>query len=95
MSHNWEYKFLKKEHKPIFEINKESSVKLVSGFEENWIWTEDNQTITIPVDIIKLSNELGKKGWELITIVSSSTVGTLQLSGLTTQELWVFKRPID
>jgi hypothetical protein len=42
---------------------------------------------------------LGEEGWELVSVVASSSVAggsarsTMDMAGLTTQQLWVFKRP--
>jgi hypothetical protein len=92
MSQNWEYKFIKGKREPKYQ-NGEFGSKIISGFEENWIWTDDNQKIITPFDIYKLAKELGAQGWELISIVPSSTVVSAMTSGATTELLWVFKRP--
>ena len=43
-----------------------------------WVWSDE-----IPM------NEMGDQGWELVTIVPSSTDGT------TDNEMWLFKRPVE
>lgn len=37
--------------------------------------------------------ELGEQGWELVTVVPRSSVGGCSSAGVTSDELWVFKRP--
>jgi hypothetical protein len=37
---------------------------------------------------------LGDDGWELISVVPGSSVSGDALAGLTTEELWIFKRPL-
>lgn len=37
--------------------------------------------------------ELGDEGWELVTVVPRSSVGGNAIAGVTSDELWVFKRP--
>jgi hypothetical protein len=59
-------------------------------------------------DILPELPKLGKEGWELVSVVAqSSVVGgwevstmpktsiALDYAGLTTERLWVFKRPLD
>jgi len=37
--------------------------------------------------------ELGDEGWELVTVVPRASVGGTSSAGVTSDELWIFKRP--
>ncbi len=38
--------------------------------------------------------ELGKEGWELVSVVPRSGFHGNSTGGTTTEELWIFKRPL-
>ena len=84
----WLYKFIKSERIPILEN------ELITKFEKTLKWTEDDKEIP-PPDLVLTLRELGLLGCELITIVPRSTVISVLTSGATTEELWVFKRPVE
>jgi hypothetical protein len=44
-------------------------------------------------DIEQALPELGAEGWELVAIVPRSSAGQPVHAGVTSDELWVFKRP--
>jgi hypothetical protein len=50
-----------------------------------------------PADFIDQLPKLGQDGWELVAITSRSNLAhaTAPVAGWTSQEVWVFKRPID
>ena len=64
-------------------------------------WAEDDTEIPMIRNIERKIKELGQQGWELVEIVTRSSYfggkSTLNkdFAGLTTGELWVFKRPIQ
>ena len=56
----------------------------------------DNTYVTMSAwenDVTGKIAALGEAGWELVAIVPRSSQGDHNLSGVTTEELWVFKRP--
>lgn len=44
-------------------------------------------------NIVSQLPQLGDDGWELVTILPRSSVGSSGGAGVTTDEVWVFKRP--
>lgn len=52
--------------------------EVTSGWDEN---------------IVGMLPELGDEGWELVTVLPRSSSGGATNAGMTTDELWVFKRP--
>ncbi|MCO5177218.1 MAG: hypothetical protein M9890_09645 [Thermomicrobiales bacterium] len=52
--------------------------EVTSGWDEN---------------IVAMLPELGAAGWELITVLPRSSSGGAVNAGMTTDELWIFKRP--
>ncbi len=46
------------------------------------------------VEMEELLPELGREGWELVAVSSSSSWTGDAYAGLTTDEEWVFKRPV-
>ncbi len=44
-------------------------------------------------NVIQQLPELGADGWELIAVVPRSSEGAPANAGVTTDELWIFKRP--
>ncbi|HMM41504.1 MAG TPA: hypothetical protein PKA95_06345 [Thermomicrobiales bacterium] len=52
--------------------------EITSGWDEN---------------IVGMLPELGDNGWELVTVLPRSSIGGETNAGITTDELWVFKRP--
>jgi hypothetical protein len=88
----WEYKFIRWELNPI--RRETEGVTLIIGFDENDTWTEDDKELFTQVDMTQKINQLGKDGWELVAIVPKSTLASSTTSGLTSEILWVFKRPV-
>ena len=103
----WEYKTIirirtleqiKNPEEP--NMNNSTGVFVFSGAA--WeLWVEDYQKeLPPPVNMITKLHELGNEGWELVEIITrSSSVNTpasvMNISGFTTDEEWVFKRPIE
>ena len=46
-------------------------------------------------DMTNLLPGLGAEGWELVAIESRSGYGGDDWAGFTTEDIWVFKRPIE
>jgi hypothetical protein len=90
MRQQWEYKRISRE----FKFN---------NYEFD-SWSEDGKDLPKPVELNAKLAQLGAQGWELVSVtpysswfrpvssgnVSGSVVGT---SGLTTSDVYVFKRP--
>ena len=47
------------------------------------------------LDIGDELSALGKQGWELVTVEPRSSTTGMMYAGVTTEDLWVFKRPIE
>lgn len=39
--------------------------------------------------------DLGRQGWELVSVAPHSSMGGVSSSGYTSEEIWVFKRPLQ
>ncbi len=52
--------------------------EITSGWDEN---------------VVGMLPELGDEGWELVTVLPRSSSGGATDAGVTTDELWIFKRP--
>lgn len=52
--------------------------EVTSGWDEN---------------VVAMLPELGAAGWELVTVLPRSSSGGAVNAGMTTDELWIFKRP--
>jgi len=93
MLQKWEYKFIKGERYPVNEHKIGDEVK----FSEygNRLTLSEGLKLLDDYSIEVLSIELGKEGWELVTVVTRSLADTAPIVGMTTEELWVFKRPLD
>ena len=52
--------------------------EVTSGWDEN---------------VVGMLPELGDEGWELVTVLPRSSSGGAPNAGVTTDELWIFKRP--
>jgi hypothetical protein len=74
------------------------------GMAQEWsVWNEDGRALaTRPIDMVPKLAQLGADGWELVTVITKSNnaraVGTngdlgLAMNGVTTEDMWVFKRP--
>lgn len=75
----WDYKIIARSRDP-FKV----------PFDWN-NWSEDAKALSTPVDILAKTKQLGEGGWELVSVTPrSSNAGA---AGVTTEELWVFKRP--
>ena len=67
------------------------------------VWYEDAKELPSPVDMAAKLRELGMQGWELVNVVPlASVIGAeaarmepRDFAGYTTDEKWVFKRPIE
>ncbi|MCC6936111.1 MAG: DUF4177 domain-containing protein [Thermomicrobiales bacterium] len=44
-------------------------------------------------NVVAMLPELGAAGWELVTVLPRSSTGGAVNAGMTTDELWIFKRP--
>ncbi len=97
----WEYKFIITIHNSKFETDGEINTITSAGFSS---WVEDYDELPLPVNLTKKFQELGEAGWELVTStpISSQTISPLtkrnlvpvpNMAGLTSAEIWVFKRP--
>jgi hypothetical protein len=77
----WEYKVLMRA-RAVAEAN-------TGGWRSGTDWD--------PPDFLDQLPKLGQEGWELVTVTPRSGLAhsTQGVAGLTTQEIWVFKRPID
>lgn len=51
--------------------------EITSGWDEN---------------VVAMLPELGSEGWELVTVLPRSSSGGTTDAGVTTDELWIFKR---
>ncbi len=45
-------------------------------------------------DVIEEAERLGKEGWELVGVSPRASVGGASGAGFTSEEVWVFKRPL-
>jgi hypothetical protein len=52
-----------------------------------WEWSPDS------LEMSQRLAEMGEEGWELVAVVTESGTGGHQVAGITTEEVWVFKRP--
>ena len=77
----WEYKVLMRA-RAVAEAN-------TGGWRAGTDWD--------PADFLDSLPKLGLEGWELVAVTPRSGLAhsTQSVAGLTTQEIWVFKRPID
>jgi hypothetical protein len=103
----WEYKMILRQRDiddkrdlDIFTLNPDRN------FAKDWSrWAEDNRELPAPVDIVAKLAQLGSQGWELVTINTRSdngnsvptaqSIGNNQYysyNGVTTSDVWVFKR---
>jgi hypothetical protein len=62
----------------VFHRQRQIAGGLVTGWDEN---------------VVGQLPQLGEDGWELVTILPRSSIGSDAAAGITTDELWVFKRP--
>jgi hypothetical protein len=93
MAQKWEYRFIKGERYPVNKREKGDNEKFSEY--ENRLTLSESHKILNDYSIDVLSGELGKEGWELVTVVTRSLAESAETVGMTTEELWVFKRPID
>jgi hypothetical protein len=94
MSNQWEYKFLRGHRDPIIIYDPKFGEEFVRGYDVVLMWSEDDKPLDEALDIFSISKELGLQGWELVAICPRSLPVSTGTTGTTTDELWVFKRPI-
>ena len=46
-------------------------------------------------DVPSELTELGRLGWELVSVAPRSSIGGASSSGFTSEEIWIFKRPLQ
>ena len=63
-------------------LERSRSYKLFGG-HTNWLQ-----------DIHNALSDLGKEGWELVSVITRSSNAGVPSAGFTTDETWVFKRPL-
>jgi hypothetical protein len=39
--------------------------------------------------------DLGDEGWELVTVVTRTSFASITNTGFSSEEMWVFKRPLE
>jgi hypothetical protein len=97
----WEYKTIFRQRDIDFE---ERSRYLVKAWGA---WYEDDKVLTSPVDMTAKLAQLGSQGWELVTVCPRSDngnshpqgasgvgdYGLYSFNGVTTGDVWIFKRP--
>lgn len=86
MPQKWEYKFVLR-------------TRGVGGFGHtnvgDWEVFEDGKSLG-KIDTSVVSQRLGENGWELVSVSprsSQALCGSESTAGITSEELWVFKRP--
>jgi hypothetical protein len=94
MNQNWEYKFLKGQRDPIIINDPRSGEEFIRGYDIVLKWFDDGKPLEENLDILDISKKLGSQGWELVAICPRSLPVSTGTTGTTTDELWVFKRPI-
>lgn len=87
----WEYKTIFRS-RGFRDIERNAKVQWAGDWS---LYDSDGNELTTS-DIIKASNELGKQGWELVAVSARSGVISPfgSVAGFTSEEVWVFKRPI-
>jgi hypothetical protein len=72
------------------------------GLAKDWgVSFEDGKRSPTPINMASKLPQLGDQGWELVTVYAKSNNANndgprsngLALNGVTTEDLWVFKRP--
>ncbi len=85
MAQKWEYKFVQR-------VRDIAGTAAAAG----WKVYDDGKSMGIMGgDVAVLSAKLGEEGWELVSVTPRSSTVSLhgtQTAGVTTDELWVFKR---
>jgi hypothetical protein len=94
MSQKWEYKFLTGKRDEIIINDPGTDEEFVRGYNVWPTWYEDGKPLNETLEIIGISKELGLQGWELVAICPRSLPVSTGTTGTTTEELWVFKRPM-
>ena len=56
-------------------------------------WAEDGKALPAPVNMLAKLKDLGDQGWELVSVTPTSSAAGTWISGATTHEIWLFKRP--
>jgi len=97
----WDYKVILRQRDIEFEARNRY-------FAKPWgVWSEDGKALAPPVDITAKLAQLGGQGWELVTVCPRSDnghsnpggagngqdYGLYSLNGVTTEDVWIFKRP--
>jgi len=92
----WEYIVYYRIRKISTDIGGLSLRKWLGHFSEI---AKDKYSIINPSGLLEeVLQELGKDGWELVSVISASDGGSFNptdYSGLTTSEKWVFKRQLE
>ena len=65
-------------------IRQRRGIKVLRGQMTGW-----------DADVVSMLPELGEKGWELVTVSPRSSTFGLGYAGMTSDEIWVFKRPVE
>jgi len=72
------------------------------GMTKDWgVSYEDGKQSPTPINMAWKLPQLGDQGWELVTVYAKSNNGNndgnhsngLAFNGVTTEDVWVFKRP--
>lgn len=56
-----------------------------AGFFSSYKWD---------IEVEEMLPELGEEGWELISVIAESSAWGENNTGATTDEKWIFKRPV-
>lgn len=86
MTQKWEYKI----------VLRTRSVTATGDYEVNaWKYWDDETPLRSDTDLAGLLAWLGGEGWELVSVMPRSSFATRLAStaGLTTEEVYYFKRP--
>jgi hypothetical protein len=94
MRQKWEYKFLTGKRDPIIIYDPKFGEEFVRGYDVVLNWFDDGKPLDETQEITGISKELGLQGWELVAICPRSLPVTKGTTGTTTDEIWVFKRPM-
>jgi hypothetical protein len=94
MSQKWEYKFLKGQRDPIIINDSRTGEEFIRGYDTQLSWFDDGKPLDETLEIMGISKGLGLEGWELVAICPRSLPVSTGTTGTTTDELWVFKRPM-
>ena len=87
----WEYKTIYRS-RGYREIERNAKVQ----WADDWALYDSDGTKLSTNNIVKASNEFGKEGWDLVAISPRSGMISPfgSVAGFTSEETWVFKRPM-